>query len=140
VGAALTPLSHVGINVNKDVTFARKRPCSNCPFRNDEKAIELSDGRLEDIITSLLTGREVSFNCHKTVYGDLDDIIDGNTPPVAPSVCPGAAAVARKFGRDMVIIQVGTRMGVIESNFLDDALSRTIEPESLHINKKDVHL
>lgn len=126
--------------MKKDVTFARKRPCSNCPFRNDEKAIELSDGRREEIIESILTGREVSFVCHKTVYGDLDDIIDGNTPPPAPSVCPGAAAVARKFGRDMVIIQVGTRMGAIESDFLDDALSRTIGPESLNIKKKDVHL
>ncbi len=57
-----------------------------------------------------------------------------------PSVCPGAAAVARKFGRDMVIIQVATRMGVITDSFLDDALERTINPEDLSVNPKDAHL
>lgn len=87
-----------------------------------------------------MKGESASFPCHKTIYGDSDDAIDKVNPPPAPSVCPGAAAVARKFGRDMVIIQVAMRMGAIENSFLDDALERTINPEDLSIDNKDAHL
>jgi len=123
--------------MKKNTTFALKRPCSNCPFRDDDSAIELNEGRKEEIILSILRGENPSFSCHKTVYRNNTDSGREN---VKTSVCPGAAAVARKFGRDMVIIQVATRMRVIEDTFLDDALKRTIGPSDLVINKKDAYL
>lgn len=125
--------------MKKHTTFALKRPCTNCPFRNDDRAIELNEGRKDEIMLSILKGDNPSFSCHKTIYSDSYNVID-KSPPREPSVCPGAAAVARKFGRDMVIIQVATRMGVITDSFLDDALERTISPEDLSVNPKDAHL
>ena len=44
-----------------------KRPCSNCPFRCDDDAIELRPGRLEGIIAGLLRNDMSTFVCHKTL-------------------------------------------------------------------------
>lgn len=120
--------------MKKHTTFALKRPCTNCPFRNDDSAIVLNEGRKEDIILSILRGDSPSFSCHKTIYRE------DNKVRSEPSVCPGAAAVARKFGRDMVIIQVAIRLSVIENTFLDEAIERTISPSELSIKKKDAYL
>jgi len=44
-----------------------KRPCSNCPFRCDDDAIELRPGRLEGIIAGILRNDMRTFVCHKTL-------------------------------------------------------------------------
>lgn len=117
-------------------------PCGNCPFLNNGKAISLEDGRKEEIITGLLKGLQGSFHCHKTVHRpdgrNFND--DGDYEPVDVSHCPGAAAVSRKFGRDTTMVQIATRLGFIKEDHYDKALSLTIEPEDLKINKRDVHL
>ena len=46
--------------------FGLKRPCANCPFLPDGKAIELMPGRLAGIITSLRDDTTI-FPCHKTI-------------------------------------------------------------------------
>ena len=38
--------------------FSLKKPCSNCPFRNDEDAIDLKIDRKEQIIEELLSGED----------------------------------------------------------------------------------
>lgn len=115
--------------IEVDNQFSLKKPCADCPFRNDGAAIELMPGRKEEILAGLLTGASQSFACHKTVHRDdgrnFDD--EGNYAPVSVSQCPGAAAVARKLGRDTVMAQIAIRLGVIASDHFDKALSLTID-------------
>jgi len=73
--------------------------CSNCPFRNDEHAILLADGRLDSIKTSLLNGE--NFTCHKTVYSE-----DPN------KMCAGAYEFLVKEDRPNQIMQLADRLGV----------------------------
>ena len=117
--------------------FALKKPCADCPFRNDDKAISLRDGRREEIIEDLLSGKSSTFHCHKTVYRkgakNFDD--EGLYKPKDVAMCPGAMAVARKMGRDPQMIQVAERMGWIETGHYDVAISETLEPKDLKINK-----
>jgi hypothetical protein len=122
--------------------FSLKKPCANCPFRNDDKAIELQDGRKEQIIEDLLSGVEPSFPCHSTVYRpdgrNFDD--DDEYRPVDICHCPGAIAVARKFGRDTTLVQIATRLGAIAPDHYDEALSLTLEPSDLKVDRKKVWL
>ena len=122
--------------------FSLKKPCANCPFRNDGRAIELQPGRREDILHEILSQRSATFPCHKTAHRpdgrNFDE--DGNYAPTDVSVCPGAAAVARKFGRDLQIVQLGYRLGFISENHYDEAMSETMEPSDFDIDPKDVYL
>lgn len=122
--------------------FAVKRPCSNCPFRNDEDAISLEARRREGIIESLLSGEHTTFHCHKTVYrrDDRNHKKNGDYVPVDVSQCPGAAAIARKFGRDSVMVQIATRLGVIPPDYYDEAMGLTIEIEQLCIDRKKARI
>lgn len=118
--------------------FALKVPCSECPFRSDDKAIGLRDGRREEIIEGLLSQESQTFSCHKTIHrpdGRNYDS-DGRYAPVDISYCPGAIAVVKKFGRDVVAVQLGVRLGVIQEDHYDKALELTIDPCDLAINKK----
>ncbi len=118
--------------------FAVRKPCANCPFRKDDKAISLQPGRREQIIEDLLSGKDSTFHCHKTVYRNdgRNHDEEGNYQPVDVSHCPGAAAVARKFGRDTVMVQVASRLGAIGHDHYDEALEQTLEPEDLNIDTK----
>jgi len=118
--------------------FDLRKPCANCPFRNDSKAIDLQPGRREQIIEDLLSGKQTTFHCHKTVYREdgRNHDEDGNYVPADVCQCPGAMAVARKFGRDTVMVQVATRLGAIPHDHYDDALPLTLEPEDLDLDPK----
>lgn len=116
--------------------FKLTKPCANCPFRNDESAIHLEPGRREEIIEGLLSGQDMTFHCHKTVYREDGRNFDeeGNYHPKDICQCPGAAAVARKYGRDTVMVQVAMRMGVIPENHYDSALDLTIDKDQLNVD------
>lgn len=122
--------------------FQLKKPCANCPFRNDEQAIDLMPGRKEEIIEKLLSGEDTTFHCHKTVYREdgrnFDDV--GEYQPKDVCHCPGAMAVARKYGRDPVMVQVANRLGVISDDHYDQAKNLTIEPEQLQIDRKHARI
>lgn len=122
--------------------FALKQVCSNCPFRKDANSIELEDGRREQIIEDLLSGKATTFHCHKTVYrkgaGNFDD--DGNYQPKDVAMCPGAMAVARKAGRDPQMVQVAERMGWIEPDHYDKAMDETLDPSDLKIDRNNARL
>ena len=119
------------------MSFDLVKVCADCPFRKDDKRIDLAPGRREQIIKDLLLGESPSFSCHKTVYelGSTQRRKDSKR-----SVCAGAAAVCEKFGRKMQILQIAERMGAINSDHFQKALEETIDPEDLDINRKDVHL
>lgn len=128
----------------KDFTksFGLKKPCANCPFRNDEKAIELAPGRREDIIEGLLSGKDSTFHCHKTVYrkGAENFDEDGNYTPNEVAQCPGALAVCKKFGVEPQMVQVMTRLGVIKDGHYDEALALTLDPKDLSADRSYPHL
>jgi hypothetical protein len=113
--------------------FSLNMPCANCPFRNDEHSIKLQPGRREQIIEDLLSGKEESFPCHKTVYREDGRNHDenGDYKPVDVSTCAGAAALCRKYGRDMVIVQLAYRLGVIPYEHYDSASDTVLEPGDL---------
>jgi hypothetical protein len=76
--------------------------CSNCPFRNDEHAIHLSEGRLDSIKEALLRGE--NFVCHKTVYSK-----DSKQKPL---MCAGAYEFLIKNKQPNQIMQIAERIGV----------------------------
>lgn len=76
--------------------------CSNCPFRNDEHAIHLSEGRLDGIKKALL--RRENFVCHKTVYSD-----DKNQKRL---MCAGAYEFLISEEKPNQIMQIAERLGV----------------------------
>lgn len=95
-----------------------KRPCSNCPFRNDGAEIELQPGRLKSIFAGLLADDHGTFLCHKT----LD---------TAPMTCAGAVAILAKAGRLPVIARLGLAVGIISESDIAASESMVISPEQL---------
>lgn len=76
-----------------------KRPCANCPFRCDDAAIQLENGRLKSIVSDLLQDDMRTFVCHKTLGAQRQ-------------TCAGAVAAMAKLGRLPVIARLGLRLGV----------------------------
>ena len=74
----------------------------------------LNKGRRERIINDLVTGKEQTFICHKTIYGE--DSESGR------AVCAGAIAVCKQRVKTPTIIQIAERMGVIDSHWYDKAI------------------
>lgn len=107
-----------------------KRPCSNCPFRNDGAGIELRPGRLQSIVDDLLDDDQTTFVCHAT----LD---------TRRMTCAGALGVMHKLGRLPVIARLGLAMGVITHNDITASAALVIEPYQLpassHSDGKDSH-
>lgn len=79
-------------------------PCSNCPFLDNEDAIILSEGRLDEIKAGLDAGG--SFNCHKTVYDEPIRLTIGLR------MCHGAYEYLKAKGKPNQVMQVALRMGV----------------------------
>lgn len=100
--------------------YRLKKPCANCPFRRDDKAIELNPSRLKNIIDNLIEDDYSTFHCHKTTHrteysGWLEDE-DGNTEYKASgkeSMCAGAANYLLKLGRPTVGMRVAHAIGVV---------------------------
>lgn len=113
--------------------FALTRPCAECPFRNDDKAIKLDPGRKRGLIQGLLTGQTSTFHCHKTVYRSDGRNHDeqGNFHPVDVQHCPGAISVTRKAGGETTAAQLAVRLGVIQVEHYDAADSLTLSPDEL---------
>ena len=97
-----------------------KRPCSNCPFRCDDAAIELRHGRLESIVAGLLRDDMQTFVCHKTLGAQR-------------MTCAGAVAVMAKLGRLPVIARLGLVHGIITRADIEASKRLVIEPEELEI-------
>lgn len=95
-----------------------KRPCSNCPFRNDGAGIDLEPGRIEGIVEDLLADDQATFVCHKT----LDT---GRMP------CAGAVALMSKLGRLPVIARLGLVYGVISKSDIVASEALVIDPDDL---------
>lgn len=111
--------------------FRVKKPCANCPFRDDGNAIALSEGRLQGIVDDLLADDWATFQCHKTVHtakgGSFDD--DGNYHPSgSEAMCAGAMAYLHKVGRYSVQMRLALVTGDLKMSELDEAAAMIIEP------------
>ena len=88
------------------------KPCSNCPFVDNGKAMHLDEGRVDGLKEMLLEDSGNSFNCHKSVY-NLDKNMnpyDGGTQPL--KMCAGAYNFLKKMGKPNDIMQIAERLGV----------------------------
>ncbi len=97
-----------------------KRPCANCPFRNDGKGILLRPQRLASIVDGLLKDDMSTFNCHKTLDTE-------------PQTCAGAIAALDKLGRLPFIGRLAVDAGVIEQSDLEASKAMVIDPNTLEL-------
>lgn len=97
-----------------------KRPCANCPFRNDGAGIELRPGRLGAIVADLEADDQQTFVCHKTLESGR-------------MTCAGAVGVMAKIGRMPVIARLGIALGVITSADIEASAAMVVDPSELAI-------
>lgn len=96
--------------------FKLKKPCANCPFRNDlppELKGWLGRERAENIARSVLQ-EDKTFQCHKTF---------GN--PHGGSMCAGALAMLKKAGKEESsfgnqAVQIAERFKMYNPNDIPD--------------------
>ena len=106
--------------VSKWNPYALKKPCENCPFLKDKsKAIQLNEGRVNGIISELLTGESTSFSCHKTVHHpktggkwvENEDGEESYQQSGKEQQCAGALAVLEKLNQPTQLMRIMERMG-----------------------------
>lgn len=97
-----------------------KRPCANCPFRNDGEGIPLNTGRLESIVEDLLESDITTFVCHKTLQGEK-------------MTCAGAVGLMSKMKRLPVIARLGLACGVITEDDIAASAAMVISPSDLNL-------
>lgn len=85
--------------------------CSNCPFKDNGKSIQLNEGRVEEIKEMLLEGTHKSFNCHKTVY-NLDVNMEPYQGTQELKMCAGAYEFLKKQGKPNAQMQIAKRLGI----------------------------
>ena len=110
--------------------FRLKRPCGNCPFRTDGKAIGLMAGRLDEITTEITTGDGKPFFCHKTLSGEPSDERP-YTPGDRDAICAGALIYQLKVGRVPIPIRLAFSLGEYSYEDLMAHADTIIEPSDL---------
>lgn len=108
--------------------FKLRKPCKDCPFRNDirpfihpERAAEIARGVLEEDLT---------FTCHKTISGentDEDEYAYEEDPTAEVSyvpgpqdqMCAGALVLIQKTGSSNQMVQLAERFGMWDPSKLD---------------------
>lgn len=119
--------------------FRLKKPCANCPFRNDDQAIDLAPGRIEQIASEITAGDGTLFFCHKTLSGERDECYDedgndvdqGYQPGQRDSVCAGALIFQLKAGRVPIVARFGFHSGELDYPALEAQFPNIIEPEDV---------
>lgn len=84
--------------------------CSNCPFLDNGKKIDLAKGRVDDIKKMLLADVNNSFNCHKTVY-NLDNNMN-DTEEQDLKMCYGAYQYLKENSKQNLQMQLAQRLGI----------------------------
>lgn len=93
--------------------FALRRPCRDCPFRNDRTTF-LTAERAHDLRAGLRRGD--IFYCHKTINYDTGEADLSNARR-----CAGAAAVLRNEGSPPCQSeQIASRLGLATPHLDDD--------------------
>lgn len=76
-----------------------KKPCSNCPFRNDGQGVLLNEERIKEIL------KQDSFVCHKSVY-------DSNIQKKSTQSRLQCAGHMTIKGNDNGFVRLAKRMGL----------------------------
>lgn len=92
-----------------------KRPCPNCPFRNDREPY-ITGERAEEIAYSLWGGAE--FPCHKTTHHDDDG---DYMPSKDEQFCAGALIVQELSDGPNQMMRIAERLGMYDPRELDMA-------------------
>lgn len=117
-------------------TFRLKKPCPNCPFRNDDHAIHLSPGRIEEIAHDITRGDGQVFYCHKTLSGQRnEELMDTDEAYYEPgerdSVCAGSLIFQMKAGRVPIGLRLMLSGGEYDVAALESQFPNIIEPEDV---------
>lgn len=90
-----------------DDIFRLKKPCANCPFRNDIE-FHLHDRRVDEIADAL--ENDQVFHCHKTVD------YSGDRPAVKQTTqfCAGARATLENQGSFPLPFRLGAMLGIYD--------------------------
>lgn len=108
--------------------FDLRRPCNNCPFRNDITPF-IRPERAEEILTS-----QGDFPCHKTTDIETDD--DGETIRSNQDCehhCAGFLILLEKEGVPNQMMRISERLGMYDPSILDmdapvyDSVSECVE-------------
>jgi hypothetical protein len=83
-----------------------KRPCDNCPFRNDRPGF-LSRGRARSLIADMRFGKH--FLCHKTLDYDVEECPAQTTE--ATKICAGYVLLAENIRASIQIVRLAERFG-----------------------------
>ncbi len=111
--------------------FKLRRPRANCPFLK-HGAIELSSGRLDGIVETLVSDDHSTFHCHKTVHndrtgGEWDE--DGDYAASGhESMCAGAMIYLEKLGRPTVAMRIGRVLRMYRPDILAPHFDAVIKP------------
>lgn len=118
-----------------DHPFKLKKPCANCPFRNDDQAIDLMPGRISEIAGDITRGDGQLFYCHKTLSGSAsyDDETEEEVYQRGEkdSVCAGALIFQLKTGRIPIPARLAFSTGWIDHKGLEAQFGNIIEPEDV---------
>jgi len=121
-----------------DRYFALKKPCANCPFLK-EGGIELNEGRLNDIKSTLLNNSFASFECHKTTYatgGEMSECGEHYHASGKESHCAGATAFLIANGTSNVYMRLAFSGGQIKPSDFDEAIT-LIDPSQPEARDED---
>lgn len=99
------------------MNFNMKKPCANCPFRNDKPEQDgwLGEDRAEEIAASI-TVHQQSFPCHKTT---IDSGEYGRDAGKDSEHCAGALIMLEKMDRPNQMMRISERLGMYDRNALD---------------------
>lgn len=92
--------------------FSMKKPCNNCPFRTDDKAIHLRVGRIEGIAEDLESNDRAVFPCHKTNLLSDDD---------TNQHCYEAMKYLANTGNESVPMRLAAAFGMLDMKELRDS-------------------
>jgi len=85
--------------------------CSNCPFRDNGKAMHLKEGRVDQLKEMLRSDSMNSFNCHKTVY-DLDTDMNTSGSNQALKMCAGAYEYLKSINQPNIQMSLAEAWGI----------------------------
>jgi len=99
--------------------FNLRRPCGDCPFR-DDKPFYLGESRREEIVESITTGDQ-SFQCHQTTHHDGEHFDDEGYYHAEGDEehCAGAMTLLEKNGRANQMMRIAERIGLYDRSALD---------------------
>lgn len=96
------------------MNYTLRKPCANCPFRND---VDFDLRRRRDIAADIID-RQASFACHKTTCHDDEG---NHVPRDKEQHCAGAMILLERIGRPNQMMRIAERIGMYDRTKLDMA-------------------